>query len=761
MKNLFFLFILVAFQLVRLNAQSGCTAPTIGCFTSVSGGCNQTAGFIIPSTHTFQYIKAQGDAYTIGGGSMAGSNDFTGFLPIDGLGGSSTVGRLIINHENTTGSVSQLGLHFDIYTGLWVVDSLKAINFGQVAGTSRNCSGGLTYWNTSVTSEETMTTGDSNSDGYIDLGWHVEINPITGRPMDYDNNGTPDKMWALGRSNKENIVFKNDSLTTYFGIDDSNNGFIYKFVANQKANFSSGTLYVLTSSSLLSQTGTWLQVPNTTVSDRNNSQSLANSLGARNYTRVEDVEIGPDGKIYFAATTSGRIYRFQDNGTSVSNFEIYIEGNTSYTYATSTGNQTTTFASADNLAFDPEGNLWINCDGGCSPIWVAKAGHSMTNLKMELFGRTPSGSESTGATFSPDGKFMFLSIQHPSTSNTTQVIDAAGNNIVFNRATTIVIARKSDLGADAAIPFVDLGPSQTVCANVTVNLNAGPYDAYIWNTGDTTQSISVNNPGTYTVTVTGTNGNTNSSSVVVNHLALPTITINTSANSICQGDSVSLEAQGALSYQWSNGIINSQFFVPSQTNTYVVTATGSNSCSATASTTIIVNSLPQVSLNGLNTSYLVTDANVMLTGIPSGGVFSGNGIIGSDFSPSAAGIGGPYNIIYTYVDTLSGCENSDSFEVTIEPNITGLFNLGSFGNYKIFPNPFDNALNIQFNSLSNEILSIQISDMQGKVVFSKNFEINHGENNINLFELSHLNSGFYNFTMRIAGQSSRQTIVKK
>jgi hypothetical protein len=741
---------------------AGCTAQTVGCFTSVSGGCTQSAGFIIPSTHTFQYIMAQNDPYSIGGGNMAGLNDFTGFLPVDGLGGSSTEGLLMVNHENTTGSVSQIGLHFNIYTGLWEVDSSKAVNFGQVAGTSRNCSGGMTYWKTSVTSEETMTTGDANSDGYIDLGWHVEINPRTGRPMDYDNNGTPDKMWALGRSNKENIVFKSDSLVAYFGLDDTNNGFIFKFVANQKGNFSSGNLYVLTSSSLLSQNGTWVQVPNTTQADRNNSQSLASSLGARNYTRVEDVEIGPDGMIYFAATTSGRIYRFQDNGSTINNFEIYIEGNIGYTYAINSGTQTTTFASADNLAFDNEGNLWINCDGGCSPIWVAKAGHSMTNQKMELFARTPSGSESTGATFSPDGKFMFLSIQHPNTTNNTQVLDAAGNNVVFNRSTTVVIARRSDLGADAAIPFVDLGPNQTVCANQTIILNPGAsFASFLWNTGATTQSITVNNPGTYSVTVTGSNGKTNSSTVNINHLALPILSIVSSANEVCQGDSVSLQAQGAQSYIWSNGILNNQAFVPSQTNTYSVTGTATNGCENSDSVVVIVNPLPILSINGLNTNYSVTDADVTLVGNPAGGVFSGTGIIGNTFSPSTAGIGGPFSITYSYTDPVTGCQNVISSSVTVEANVTGLINIGSSASYKFFPNPFQNNLSIQFNSASTENVFLNVSDIQGKTVYVNEFTVYQGENRIELLELNQLSSGIYNFSIKIANSTSTQRIIKK
>jgi hypothetical protein len=59
---------------------------------------------------------------------------------------------------------------------------------------------------------------------------------------------------------------------------------------------------------------------------------------------------------------------------------------------------------------------------------------------------TPAGSEPTGLTFSPDFKYGFISLQNASGANTTQTKDAAGNNVVFNTATTIVFARNQFLG---------------------------------------------------------------------------------------------------------------------------------------------------------------------------------------------------------------------------------------------------------------------------------------------------------------------------
>jgi hypothetical protein len=85
-------------------------------------------------------------------------------------------------------------------------------------------------------------------------------------------------------------------------------------------------------------------------------------------------------------------------------------------------------------------------DGSRNHIWLVKPCHTQAAPAVELFATTPAGSEPTGMTLSPDEKFMFVSIQGPSSTNTLATTDAAGQSIVFNKATTLVIARKENLG---------------------------------------------------------------------------------------------------------------------------------------------------------------------------------------------------------------------------------------------------------------------------------------------------------------------------
>lgn len=87
-------------------------------------------------------------------------------------------------------------------------------------------------------------------------------------------------------------------------------------------------------------------------------------------------------------------------------------------------------------------------------------------------------------------------------------------------------------------------------------------------------------------------------------------------------------------------------------------------CVSSISQTVQVNPLPVVAFTGLSASYCSTNGIVTLTGTPSGGVFSGPGVIGDSFDPAIAGIGGPYTVTYTYTNT-SGCTSSQSQQVTV------------------------------------------------------------------------------------------------
>ena len=165
------------------------------------------------------------------------------------------------------------------------------------------------------------------------------------------------------------------------------------------------------------------------------------------------------------------------------------------------------------------------------------------------------------------------------------------------------------------------------------------------------------------------------------------------ADSICAGDSVTLEVAGTLNdatawhlYSSNCGTISvanttsgSFTVAPTTSTTYFVRGEDGTGCldesSMTClSTPIFVRSLPAVSLSGLpnfcNNDSIQTN---MGGATPSGGVYSGPGVTDDgngmtfSFNPPIAGPG-VHSVSYLYADA-NGCNNStsDSIEITLNP----------------------------------------------------------------------------------------------
>jgi hypothetical protein len=106
-----------------------------------------------------------------------------------------------------------------------------------------------------------------------------------------------------------------------------------------------------------------------------------------------------------------------------------------------------------------------------------------------------------------------------------------------------------------ALPLVNLGNDITLCTGNSQTLNAtNTASTYLWSTGATTATLSVNQAGTYWVAVTNSCG-VSRDTVVVNVLSPPVVNLGPDLQ-ICQNAAVTLTADsGATSYQWSTGAI--------------------------------------------------------------------------------------------------------------------------------------------------------------------------------------------------------------
>ena len=149
--------------------------------------------------------------------------------------------------------------------------------------------------------------------------------------------------------------------------------------------------------------------------------------------------------------------------------------------------------------------------------------------------------------------------------------------------------------ADKVVVGATAGPDLTLnCSNPNIVLNAAGGLFYLWNTGATSQSLSVNPTAntTYHVTITGANGCTATDEVTVYYdKTLPVADAGFDTYVDCNKIFAELTARNTVnanpsliidSYLWSNGATTASNTVsPLSTTTYTVTITGPNGCTAT------------------------------------------------------------------------------------------------------------------------------------------------------------------------------------
>lgn len=169
--------------------------------------------------------------------------------------------------------------------------------------------------------------------------------------------------------------------------------------------------------------------------------------------------------------------------------------------------------------------------------------------------------------------------------------------------------------------------------------------------------------------ITDNNGCSDSTSQLVTVNALPDATFSALAVGYCvDGSAVTLVPVTAGGTFTGQGVTGNSFD-PAAAGTggpYTVqySVTDGNGCQAQSSQQVSVYALPDATFTGLGNSYCSSATAVTLTPATAGGTFSGIGINGNTFDPSASPTGGTFNVSYSVTDG-NGCSNSSIQTVTI------------------------------------------------------------------------------------------------
>jgi len=258
-------------------------------------------------------------------------------------------------------------------------------------------------------------------------GWVVEVNP---------KDGTAQKHIALGRFAHECCTLyelADKRIVAYTG-DDKNNEHLYKFISSKPSSLKEGTLYVADTIN-----GKWLALdwenqPILKNKFKNQTEVLirareaAKLLGATALNRPEDIEIDPiTGNIFVSLTNNKGKKDFHGSILKIEETKGAFDALTFKTTTYKAGGEANGFSCPDNLAFDLSGNLWMTTDMSGSAMNKADEPYmSFKNNSLFVIPRygkdagkvirvasAPKDAELTGPWFSPDGKTLFLSVQHP------------------------------------------------------------------------------------------------------------------------------------------------------------------------------------------------------------------------------------------------------------------------------------------------------------------------------------------------------------
>lgn len=172
------------------------------------------------------------------------------------------------------------------------------------------------------------------------------------------------------------------------------------------------------------------------------------------------------------------------------------------------------------------------------------------------------------------------------------VVYESGDYSVSVSNTDVCVSTATQHVDQYLLPTLSISGPSSICQGNSANLTALANESvtYVWNTGATTDNISVNSTGEYSVIVTNNHACSTQASKTVTVHEVPNVTINAPA-SACSGTAVSLNAIGnASQYNWSTGASGSSITIyPSSTETYQVTAVNEYECSSVASATVMIN----------------------------------------------------------------------------------------------------------------------------------------------------------------------------
>ena len=293
-------------------------------------------------------------------------------------------------------------------------------------------------------------------------------------------------------------------------------------------------------------------------------------------------------------------------------------------------------------------------------------------------------------------------------------------------------APPANLGYDIHVPY-------GFC-DTTIDAGAR-FTNYLWSTGDTTQTISVNQPGQYSVTVTDIFGFESSDSLMVYY---PKINQQLADTLICFGDTIKWNAglqDTNYTFLWQDNITTDSIMPISQAGEYYVQITDSFGCVYNSDTAYIsIDHYPETITLGNDTSLCAGQSLYLQTGASQTANYLWNNGDTTDYT--VINTAGNYSV--TATNTI-GCVATDTINIQThgQAPIIGFSYLNTcFNDITIFTDT-------SFTTDNSNIISWQWSFGNGDSAIQQNPAIQYND------------TGTYNITLQILTDSNCTNIISK
>ena len=376
----------------------------------------------LPENFTYRVVSSLGDRMS-DGASVPDKADGMGCFD---LGDGQLA--LVRNHElvSTDDSGGAFAMGFGSKDGGFVPGGTTHVildaktltitdQFRSLGGTIRNCSGGVTPWNTWLTCEESTTgPGREFGEGLVkNHGWVFEV-PANARGLI-----APEPLYALGRFNHEAACVDPETGFVYL-TEDRDDSVLYRFIPKQSDQLAMGgrlqAMQVVDAPDLRNWSAAslrpggvsavnWLDLDDV-ESPNDDLRHRARAKGASLIARGEGIHMA-QGEAYICSTSGGaarlgQILRLHLSDTGEQDrLELFFESVS-----------TRQFNFGDNLTVAPNGHLVVCEDQYTEKVdnflrGITPEGHAYPLARLRL------QTELAGACFSPDGTTLFVNVYAP------------------------------------------------------------------------------------------------------------------------------------------------------------------------------------------------------------------------------------------------------------------------------------------------------------------------------------------------------------